>query len=184
MSGVKYGTDRLIDNVPPEDIPRAIYFWWLCELFYTITTVFVRLSIAVFLLQFHTKPIQKYIIYGTLSMVITFSTSYLFLRIFQCHPVSDFWNDHRGIKGSCINPAVVSNSGIAQSVVSCTADWVLGLLPIALIWHFQLNFRTKVSIAGLVALGLLRVPPFFHTISKANIQEQSWYSCCYSNHFH
>jgi hypothetical protein len=155
LSGVKYGTGRHLQNIPPEDVPRALYYWWLCELFYTITTVFIRLSIAVFLLRICVKPIHKYIIYGTLAMVITFSTFYFFLVLFQCSPVTFFWGQYEGMKGSCINPAAVPDASIAHSAVSFTADWILGLLPIALIYNLKMNGRTKVSVAGLLSLGLL-----------------------------
>ncbi|PMD39939.1 hypothetical protein L207DRAFT_428221, partial [Hyaloscypha variabilis F] len=155
LSGVHYGTGRHLVNIPPKDIPKALYYWWLCELFYTITTVFIRLSIAVFLLRICIKPGQRWVIYGTLTMIIIFSVFYFFLVLFQCHPVTFFWRQYEGLEGSCINPAVVPNASIAHSVVSFTADWILGLLPIALLWHLKMNTRTKVSVAGLLSLGLL-----------------------------
>lgn len=159
LSGVKYGTGRHVTNIPVDDVPKALYFWWLCELFYTITTVFIRLSIAVFLLRIAVKPLHRGIIFGTLGAVVAFSIFYLFLVIFQCHPVSFFWLQYAGEKGSCINPAAVPDASIAHSAVSFTADWILGLLPIFLIYHLQMNFRTKASVAGVLSLGLLCVCP-------------------------
>ena len=73
--------------------------------------------------------------------------------------MSFFWAQYEGVKGSCINPAAVPDASIAHSVVSFMADWVLGLLPVALLWSLKMNTRTKVSVAGLLALGLLCVPP-------------------------
>ncbi|KUJ22539.1 uncharacterized protein LY89DRAFT_302918 [Mollisia scopiformis] len=154
-TGVHYGTGQHITDIPLEHIPKALYYWWLCELFYTVTTVFIRLSIAVFLLRICVKPIHKYIVYGTLSMVIVFSTFYFFLVLFQCSPYSYFWGQYEGKKGSCINPAAVPDASITHSVVSFTADWILGLLPIVLIYDLKMNVRTKVSVAGLLGLGLL-----------------------------
>jgi hypothetical protein len=77
--------------------------------------------------------------------------------------VSFFWAQYEGVNGSCINPAVVPDASIAHSVVSFTADWVLGLLPVALLWRLKMNTRTKVSVAGLLALGLLCVSPPSHS---------------------
>jgi hypothetical protein len=54
-----------------------------------------------------------------------------------------------------MNPAAVPDASIAHSAVSFTADWVLGLLPIALIWNLQINRRTKISLACILAVGLL-----------------------------
>ncbi|TVY83984.1 hypothetical protein LSUE1_G001347 [Lachnellula suecica] len=171
LSGVKYGTGRHTADILPQNVPTALYYWWLCEIFYTLTTVTVRLSIAILLLRICIKTSHKLIIYGTLVAVFVFSTFYFFLIIFQCHPVSFFWGQYEGMKGSCINPAAVPAASIAHSVVSFTADWVLGLLPIALIWDLKMNRRTKVSVAGLLSLGLLagvaamiRVP-YIHTLA-------------------
>jgi hypothetical protein len=100
-------------------------------------------------------------------MVIAFSLFYFFLVIFQCRPVSFFWGQYEGEKGSCINPAAVPDASIAHSAVSFTADWILGLLPIFLIHHLQMNFRTKVSVAGVLSLGLLYVS---HPLLSSPIQ--------------
>lgn len=164
LSGVKYGTGRHTNNILPQDIPKALYFWWLCELFYTVTTVFIRLSIAVFLLRICVKTTHKVIIYATLAGVLAFSTFYFFLVLFQCSPVSFFWGQYEGMKGTCINPAAVPDASIAHSVVSFTADWILGLLPIVLIWDIQMNRRTKISIAAILSLGLLYAPSPFSSL--------------------
>lgn len=155
LSGIHYGTGRHLKDISPEDIPKALYFWWLCELLYAITTASIRLSIALFLLRICINPSQRWVIYGTLTMVFSFSIFYFFLALFQCKPVSFFWRQYAGLEGSCINQAVVPNAAIAHSVVSFTADWILGLLPVVLLWHLKMNTRTKVSVAGLLSLGLL-----------------------------
>jgi hypothetical protein len=62
------------------------------RLFYALTTVFVRLSIAVFLIRICLKRAYKIIIYMAMVMVTAFSIFYFFLVLFQCSPVSFFWN--------------------------------------------------------------------------------------------
>ncbi|KFY32347.1 hypothetical protein V493_00286, partial [Pseudogymnoascus sp. VKM F-4281 (FW-2241)] len=63
--------------------------------------------------------------------------------------------EYNGESGSYLSPSVISDATIAHSVVSFTADWILAILPMALIWNLQLNRFTKVSIAAILALGLL-----------------------------
>jgi hypothetical protein len=155
MSGVVYGTGRHLKDIALPDIPRALYFWWLCELFYTLATAFIRLSISVFLLRIAVRPLYRNIIYGTMAVVVLYSTFYFFLIMFQCTPYSHFWLQYAGQKGKCIDPAWVPDTSIAHSVINFTADWVLGLLPIPLIWGLKMNTRTKVSVAGVLSLGLL-----------------------------
>jgi hypothetical protein len=118
---------------------------------YTLTTVLIRLSITVFL-RISAKPIHKYIIYGIMAMVLSFSVFCLFLVLFQCKLVSNFWLQYAG-EGSRINLADVLDSTFAHSAVSATADSILGFLPILLIWDLQKNFRTKMSVAEIFVVG-------------------------------
>ncbi|KAH6709527.1 hypothetical protein BKA61DRAFT_614489 [Leptodontidium sp. MPI-SDFR-AT-0119] len=154
-TGVHYGTGRHVTDIPPKDVPKALYYWFLCEIFYAVTTLLIRLSIAVFLLRICIKPLHKKIVYGTSIVMIAFTVFYFFLVIFQCKPTSYFWGQYEGQKGSCINVAAIPNASIAHSALSFTADWILGLLPVALIWDLKMNTRTKVSVGILMSLGLL-----------------------------
>ncbi|RDW77251.1 hypothetical protein BP6252_05304 [Coleophoma cylindrospora] len=155
LSGIEYGTGRHVNDVSPQDVPKALYYWFLCELFYTITTVLVRLSVALFLLKLCIKPAHRFIIYGTMTSIVLFSTAFFFLILFQCHPVSFFWNQYRGMHGSCIDARIVPHASIAHSAISATSDWILGLLPVNLVLHLQINNRTKFSISIILALGIL-----------------------------
>lgn len=150
-----YGTGRHVDDIPLQDMSKALYYWFLCELFYTTTTVLVRLSVAIFLLRICITPVHRYIVYGTMISIILFSIAYFFMILFQCHPVSFFWNQYNGMQGSCIGYWIVPDASIAHSAISATCDWILGLLPLALIWHLQVNKRTKFSIGVVLALGIL-----------------------------
>jgi len=88
-------------------------------------------------------------------MVVVFTTFYFFLVLFQCSPVNFFWDQYKGAKGSCININAVPIASIVHSCMSFTADWILGLLPIALIYNLKMNTRTKVSLGCVLSLGLL-----------------------------
>ena len=114
----------------------------------------MRLSIAVFLLRLSARPIDRYIIYGTLPIVILFSAFYFFLTIFQCSPVQSFWAQFVGMKGTCLTSRLVPDSTIAQSIINCAADWVLGFLPIAMLWNVKIERKIKICIAALLSLGI------------------------------
>lgn len=130
-------------------------YFLLGEVFYTITTVLLRLSIAVFLLRICVKRAHKYLIYATMIMIIIFSTFYFFLAIFQCQPTSYFWGQYAGEQGSCIDKTIFPNATFAHSAVSATADFVLGILPVCIIWDLKMNLRTKVSVGMVLSLGVM-----------------------------
>lgn len=95
----------------------------MCQLLYIFTLVCTRLSIAVFLLRICVRTVYKIIIYLTLALMILYSLFYFFLVLFQCSPVSYFWNQYEGQKGKCVSSAIVPDSAITHSVVNFAVDW-------------------------------------------------------------
>ena len=41
------------------------------------------------------------------------------------------------------------------SVFATICDFILGLLPIALVWNLQMNTKTKAALAGILSLGCM-----------------------------
>lgn len=114
-----------------------------------------KASICVFLLRIAVKPLHKYIIWGVLIIHELYSVAFFFIFIFQCYPSTYFWTQYTGGTGSCLDPQVVVDSLYAFSAISCAGDWILGLLPIAIVWTLQMNRRTKWSVAGILAVGAM-----------------------------
>ncbi|TVY89897.1 hypothetical protein LAWI1_G004152, partial [Lachnellula willkommii] len=92
FAAVTYGTGQHDIDVLPQDIPKALYYWYFNQLLYTTTLVCARLSIAILLLRICVKTVHKIIIYTTISVMLLYSVFYFFLSLFQCSPVSYFWN--------------------------------------------------------------------------------------------
>jgi hypothetical protein len=55
--------------------------------------------------------------------------------------------------GSCLSEQLIISSTYAAVGVNAFVDWVLGLIPIALVRHLDLGKRQKISVAGILALG-------------------------------
>ncbi|OHW92527.1 integral membrane protein, partial [Colletotrichum incanum] len=67
-----------------------------------------------------------------------------------CRPVSFYWTQYLGAKGSCIN---VSLFFLLLGIVNMFNDIVILLVPVPRIWELQMNKRTKTSIIGIMLLG-------------------------------
>jgi hypothetical protein len=72
-------------------------------------------------------------------------------------PSEYFWTQYTGGKGKCINPMITTNSFYAYSAISCVGDWTLGILPILIVSRLQMNSRTKLSVACILAVGAMYV---------------------------
>lgn len=114
-----------------------------------------------FLMQICVRKSQINIIRGVMLVFSIFTIFFLFLMIFQCHPISYFWTqnpqpgpDYIAPAGeSCIPRWIIADSTYAHGALSAAADWTLGILPIFLVWNLNMNPRTKISVALILALG-------------------------------
>jgi len=134
-------------------LTRGMLDIYIGEILYVLTVFSVKLSIGSFLLRLVQRPIQKYIIITTLTLVSVYTATYLFLVIFQCQPVSRAWYPLN--QGKCLPDRVIVGSSYAHSAVIGSSDLVFAILPIYLVWHLQMNKRMKFSVAGLLGVGAL-----------------------------
>jgi hypothetical protein len=56
------------------------------------------------------------------------------------------------------NPQV--NATYAYSAISCWVDWTLAIVPVFIVWNLQMNIRTKISVAMILALGAMFVSSY------------------------
>jgi len=155
MHGIFYGTGLKTSQLTLPGASIALRGWWLCEVIYSPMVLLIRTSVALFLLRIATNKIHKWIIYVDMGFIWVISIVYFFIMVFQCYPVSYFWMRILGEQGKCLNPAVVPAATIVHSATSAVSDWILGLLPIAMLWNVKLNKRTKATISLLLSMGLL-----------------------------
>lgn len=152
------GTGKHTEDLTPEGIEVALRAWYLCEVIYAPLSALIRTSIAVFILRLATKSWQKWIIWVNIAIIWLTSVVYFFLMTLQCLPSNYFWQGPvavPGVTGSCMDHDVVPIATIVHSSVSAVSDWVLGLLPVAMLWKVNINRRTKISIAILLGMGLV-----------------------------
>ncbi|CAJ2509889.1 Uu.00g057890.m01.CDS01 [Anthostomella pinea] len=154
MFSIQHGAGKHLDEVPAHDIPEALKMRWAGELAYVVTSLFLKFTIGIFLLRICSQKWQKVTIWVVLLVCLIFNLFYTFVAAFQCQPVSYYWLKHTDrITGACLNEEVITGSTYAAAAINACADWILGLLPIALVWNLDLGKRSKVSVAGILALG-------------------------------
>ncbi len=137
--------------------------WFYCgEITYVLTTCLVKVYIGIFLGQICIQRSQIIVIWSMCVAFTTFSVYFLFILMFQCRPISYFWIRFiPGSPGSCLPSKIVVDSNYAHSVLSATVDWTLGIIPIFIVWNLNLNLRSKISVAVILALGAVYGPPPF-----------------------
>ena len=130
-------------------------YWWLCELFYIPATIFLKLSVGVFL---HRIALNRWHIWIVRLMMVfsgLFGSIYLFLAIFQCRPIKAWWiRKHSPLSkeyGTCFSNDIVVGVTFASSALNSIADWTFGLLPFFIVKDLHMPKRSKKLVAGILA---------------------------------
>ncbi|KAI5868030.1 hypothetical protein GGS23DRAFT_543727 [Durotheca rogersii] len=154
MLSIRHGAGKRIGDVPRENIPELLKMRWAGELVYVATSLLLKFTVALFLLRICSRRWQRVVIYTVLGVCFVFHVFYIFIVAFQCQPLAYFWMRHTGLmEGRCVDAELIEGSTYAATAINAVADWVLGLLPIALVWHLELSRRSKVLVAFILALG-------------------------------
>jgi len=153
------GFGNHIVTLMSQTIITGLKFLWLWELSYVVATTLIKLSIALLLLRYAIVRAEKYFIYIFVILTIALSSVMFFTVMFECHPVSNFWNraGHPQLSGSCGSASNVFTNGIAHAIQICVSDCILGIYPIWILWKVSLSFRTKVYLAVILGLGSIAI---------------------------
>src|ERR1700710_2753890 len=113
----------------------------------------LKASIGIFLLRITIIRTHRVLIWMVVIAIEVYSTAYFFLFVLQCIPSAYFWNRFTGGQGRCIPPKVTVDATYAYSSISCLADWTLAIVPIFIVKDLNMNFRTKIVVALILAMG-------------------------------
>ncbi|KAI0127605.1 hypothetical protein BJ170DRAFT_380675 [Xylariales sp. AK1849] len=151
ITGVHYGTGQHEADLPHANVARARSFWWLCYLMYALAMIFSKISIGCLLLRVAVRRLHTWIIYGAMTITVVTCAVFFFVTVFQCQPVSYFWEKHQD--GSCVNIEVIIGLAYLYSSCAVLTDFTFALLPAWIIMGLQLKTRTKLALIPLMALG-------------------------------
>ncbi len=157
LYGVAHGVSTLGDGLTLEQAAIGLRAWWLCEALYVPVSLSVRTSVALFLLQIAVQRVHRRIILAVIFSFWAATVPLFFVIVFQCWPVSYFWMQPfpDEPRGTCIDGHIMFYFAILHSAISATCDWVLGVLPVFMLWKVQLDVRTKLTLSVLLSMGIL-----------------------------
>ncbi|KAH7379969.1 hypothetical protein BKA64DRAFT_686770 [Cadophora sp. MPI-SDFR-AT-0126] len=155
LQSILHGNGQRNKDIKLSDIPIAMHFFFAGEILYIITSLFMRLSIGIFILRIMTQKVYIWTIRITLAFITLVTVMNFFYTIFQCAPIKYFWLQFSGLKGKCLPAPQVQALSISYSAVSAAADIVFGVLPICVLWNLQMNRKAKIIVGGLLCVGIV-----------------------------
>jgi hypothetical protein len=119
--------------------------------------MFIKASIAIFLLRICVTKTHRMIIYIVTGITEVYSLFFFLLFVLQCRPTSLFWLrvGANPPEGHCLDASVVANSFYGYSAISCWTDWTFSILPVFLVWNLQMDRKVKFSVMGILAAGAM-----------------------------
>ncbi|KAL6703831.1 hypothetical protein ACN47E_009050 [Coniothyrium glycines] len=155
IGGALHGTGVRRSLLTDQAAQTALHFWYFCEIFYTLSTCMLKISVGFFLLRITVVRWQQWIIYMIMVVSGIVGIAYTSVAIFQCQPVHYWWDLDPNAKGTCLSSVLVMNFTFGVSGLNALADWTFAMLPVLIVKDLQMKKRMKVVVAGVIALAAI-----------------------------
>jgi hypothetical protein len=116
--------------------------------------MFIKLSIAVFLLRLAVQKRYRYTLWISMSIVAIWSSVIFFWDVFQCKPVHAQW-DYTIADKQCVTSEEIVSAAYSISVMTILTDWLYALLPIPMVWKVKMTIQAKLTVIMVLGLGVL-----------------------------
>lgn len=148
---VPNGLGRDVWTVSFEQITNFVRYLYALEILYFIQIALLKLTLLFFFLRIFPKPIIRRILWATIAFNCLNGLAFTLVAIFQCRPISFYWTkwDKEG-SGQCID---INGLAWTNAIISIVLDiWMLAL-PLFEVFHLQLSWRKKLSVAVMFCVG-------------------------------
>ncbi|KAM0258924.1 hypothetical protein ACHAQJ_003580 [Trichoderma viride] len=144
------GEGKDIWTLPFDMITRFGYFFWILEVLYFAQVMLLKITLLFFYLRIFPGDARK-VLWATVIFDAMYGTAFIFLALFQCHPISFFWTGWDGEhKGTCLNSNAI---GWANASISIALDlWMLAI-PLWQIRKLKLHWKKKIGVVMMFFVG-------------------------------
>ncbi|KAI4717411.1 integral membrane protein [Aureobasidium sp. EXF-10727] len=164
-AAVTHGIGRHRKDIPQDALPIGFAAWMFAEIFYTLSASVLKVAVGLFLERITQNKVHIVMLRIMMAATLLVGTVYFFVALFQCTPISFYWDFSPNAKGHCISPMVLVVISYVASVLNGAADFFFGILPIFIVKDLNMRKNTKIVVAailGFAAIGslstLVRLP--------------------------
>ena len=173
---IKHGLGKDLWTLEPKEITTMLLYFDVVASLYFSSLTLLKLSIILFYIKIFPSEGAQRLLKGTAAFTLVWGITYVIIAIFQCHPISYFWNKWDGLhKGTCLNINVITSSNAGISIV--LDFWSLGI-PLWQLRGLRMHWKKKISVALMFGVGtfvtivsILRLQALVHFAKSTNV---SW----------
>lgn len=147
------GLGKDVWTLPFDKISNFGFYFYIIEILYFADVALLKTSILLFYLRIFPTPGTRKALWATLTVNGLFGVAFIFAAIFQCTPVSYYWeNWHGEVSGSCLN---VNAIGWSNAIISIVLDiWMLAI-PLSQLPKLRLHWKKKLGVGLMFCVGIL-----------------------------
>jgi hypothetical protein len=123
----------------------------MAEIFYVLTTVFLKIALGLFFLRVVVARWQIYTFYVILAISTLFGTAHFFAALFQCGTPNKFI-EHQMSGHGCLSNVTVMAFLYTWAGISIVADWTFVIVSLFVLRQTTMSTRTKIPVAIIMIL--------------------------------
>jgi hypothetical protein len=183
---IKHGLGKDLWTLEPKEITTMLFYFEIVACLYFLTLTLLKLSLIFFYTKIFPTPGAQRLLWGTAAFTLVWGAVYIIVAIFQCRPISYFWNHWDGMhEGSCLNINAITSSNAGFSIA--LDFWSLGI-PLWQLRRLKLHWKKKVSVALMFGVGtlvtivsILRLQALVHFAKSINVSWEFYDVSMWSN---
>ncbi|CCF45183.1 hypothetical protein CH063_14348 [Colletotrichum higginsianum] len=124
---------------------------WFAQILLFSSICLLKCSIMLLLLRIKNSSRLKYFLWTVMSGLIVTNVGVIVILLAECDPVEAYWT---GV-GTCWDPKIRIYSIYLTISYSVLTDLLCSFLPLVVVWQVRIKLSTKLSVGGLMSLGLI-----------------------------
>lgn len=120
---------------------------------YILTTITLKISLAIFFLRVVIQKWQRRVIYITIGIYTVYGLMFAFLAVFQCGVPTHFLI--KEATGMCVRDDILQPLNYLHGSLNAASDWLFAILPIFVLWNSKIPRSAKISSGLLLSLGAI-----------------------------
>ncbi|PMD47714.1 hypothetical protein L207DRAFT_376760, partial [Hyaloscypha variabilis F] len=170
----RYGAGHHRSTTTLQDYKTTLLIGYFVRLVYQLVLGTTKIAICtLFLRIFNSKKKDKYAMYSLLAFIGCYTTVFLFTSTFQCHPISDAWQNET-------SPTCSSYLGTlwATGICNILVDVLLLVFIIPRILSLRIRHRQKIGLLVVVSFSLLAIVAAMVRVARVtqfqSSSDQTW----------
>jgi len=148
---IKYGGGRHLLTLPPDYVPKAIYYTVVSFVPGVLSFTIPKLAVVILLAKIlDPSRLHKIIMWIISILYVMLSIGMLVINFVQCNPPSAQWN---GPIEKCWNRKITVDYAMALGICSVLFDLYLAVYPTIVLSKLQLNWKKKLGLSAALGFG-------------------------------